>query len=742
VVTQFFAVPVLPHQLNLAPAKSIQSCKRNEQTNMLNSNFVNRELSWLEFNQRVLDQALNPDTPPLERARFLAISSSNLDEFFKVRVGGLKMLENAGIEKPDDAGFTPTEQLAAIRTRVRVMMKTMQDCLEVELKKVFAAFNFRRKSIRELNENQLEHVTRRFEQEFLPSLCPLAFDQSQFPLLADAPLCLCVRLQHSEEMTLAGPARDDQQSESDTRFAIVPIGKSTERMISLPASEGYEFILVENIIEHFIEEFFPNQKILECVPFRVTRNADQAVEDDAAVDLVSQMKELLASRKTGACVRLEIDEIATEELCTFLLSELDADQSDLYRSVAPIDLSFLFSLANIHGFDHLKDEPWPSVEPAEFQLNDDIFEVIREADRLLIHPYESFDPVVRFVEQAATDPNVISIKQTLYRTSKKSPIVRALSNAAKNGKNVTALVELKARFDEARNIEWAQQLERDGVNVVWGIKGLKTHSKICLVVRREPTGIQTYIHFGTGNYNEATAEIYSDVSLLTCDEQLGSDAISFFNSISGYSVPQSLKKLSAAPVGLRESIMELIEIETANAEQGIPAFFDAKVNSLVDKEIIDALYKASAAGVKIRLNIRGVCSLRPGVTGLSDNITVISIVDRFLEHARIYHAYHDGDHRVFISSADLMERNLSKRVELLVPVEEKKCKLRLLEALELYFSDNVSAKRMLPDGTYTNVDRTDGDLIRSQRELYEQAVSIKEKEMTPSTTLLEPLRPS
>lgn len=714
---------------------------------MLQPNYVNRELSWLEFNQRVLEQAQRTETPLLERAKFLAITSSNLDEFFKVRVGSLKLLEAAGIDKPDIAGMTPSEQLNAIRERVRTMMADMQNCLEVELRKSFEEKNIRRRQLADLDDNQLTQIQRRFEKELLASLSPIAFEPSSFPLLADAPLCVCVRLKYTGDMTLDNretDAKDDDEGDADqqARFVIIPIGKSTDRVMPLPVGNGFEFALVEDVIGHFVGQFFPGQQVLECVPFRLTRNADVAIEDDGAVDLLSQMKEMLVSRKTGGCVRLEIAESASKHTCQFLVDVLAADEADVYQTMAPIDMSFLFGIAGIHGFETLKDEPWPAIAPAEFQLEDDIFEVIREQDRMLVHPYESFDPVIKFLEQASADPNVISIKQTLYRTSRKSPIVRALSDAAKNGKNVTALVELKARFDEARNIEWAQQLERDGVNVVWGIKGLKTHSKICLVVRREPTGIQTYVHFGTGNYNEATAAIYSDVSLLTCDEQLGTDAISFFNSISGYSVPQSLKKLSAAPVSLRESILELISIETSNAEEGLPAFFDAKVNSLVDKEIIDALYEASAAGVKIRLNVRGICCLRPGVPGLSENIRVISIVDRFLEHARIYHAYHDGDHRMFISSADLMGRNLDKRVELLVPVEEQLCKNRLLEVIESYFKDNVAAQEMHADGSFVPVDGFGAEPFRSQRRLYEQAIAIKEKGLTPSTTLLEPLKPN
>ena len=713
---------------------------------MLQSNYVNRELSWLEFNQRVLEQAQSSAVPLLERAKFLAITSSNLDEFFKVRVGSLKMLESAGFDKPDFTGMTTTDQLNSIRERVRLMMKDMQNCLEVDFKSAFAKENIRRRTIDELDDNQMTQIKRRFEKELLASLCPIAFEQSDFPLLSDAPLCVCVRLEFSEKNALFA-ARDDSDGEigfkqSGCRFVVIPIGKSNDRILPLPVSRGYEFILIEDVITHFVDQFFPGQCVLECVPFRLTRNADIAIEDDGAVDLLSQMKEMLVSRKTGGCVRLEIADTSSDDICKFLMDELDADISDVYRSKAPIDLSFLFSISSIHGFERLKDEPWPPVQPAEFQLNDNIFEVIGETDQLLIHPYESFDPVVKFIEQASMDPDVISIKQTLYRTSRKSPIVIALSNAAKNGKNVTALVELKARFDEARNIEWAQQLERDGVNVVWGIKGLKTHSKICVVVRREPNGIQAYVHFGTGNYNEATAAIYSDVSLFTCDEQLGLDAVSFFNSISGYSVPQSLKKLSAAPVGLRESILELIAMETANAEEGLPAFFDAKVNSLVDQGIIDALYEASAAGVKIRLNVRGICCLRPGVPGLSENIRVVSIVDRFLEHARVYHAYHDGDDRLFISSADLMGRNLDKRVELLVPVEDPLCKKRLLTSFEAYFNDNFAAQEMQPDGSYLPVQPGSGQPYRSQRVLYDQAIAIKEKGLTPSTTLLEPLKPN
>jgi polyphosphate kinase len=447
------------------------------------------------------------------------------------------------------------------------------------------------------------------------------------------------------------------------------------------------------------------------------------------------MQQLINDRALSECVRLELSENASEEMRTFLQSALEVTEKETYLARGPLDLSALMALVNLPQFGTLRDPPWPPLQAPEFVDGTNIFETISKSDCLLMHPYQSYDPVIDFLKSAARDPRVLAIKQTLYRTSRDSKVVSALVEAAEAGKHVTVLVELKARFDEQRNINWAHRLERAGIDVIYGVSGLKTHAKLCIVVRREPTGIRRYVHFGTGNYNESTSLIYSDVSLLTCDTQLAIDAVHVFNAITGLSVPQTLEKLRLAPVDLRETILELIHIETMNARNGMPAEIVAKVNSLVDQQIIDAMYEASKAGVKIRLNIRGICCLRPGVKGLSENIRVVSIVDRFLEHSRILQFRHGGDQRVFISSADWMTRNLDRRIELLVPIEDDRCKQRLIAALEAYFRDNVSASETKHDGKYKRVSTKKKKDFRSQEWLYEESKTLLEDRTHPGSTV-------
>jgi polyphosphate kinase len=452
------------------------------------------------------------------------------------------------------------------------------------------------------------------------------------------------------------------------------------------------------------------------------------------------MEGILTARKHGACVRLEVAADADEKLVATLTEALCADKTDIFPTTAPLDLAALVHLADLPGIDALKYEPWPPQPSPDIDQGAKMFDVLARRDVLLYHPYESFDPVLRLVEEAAADPDVLAIKQILYRTSRNSPIVAALARAAQRGKYVTVIVELKARFDEARNIEWARRLEEHGVQVIYGVKGLKTHAKTCIVVRREPHGVVRYCHFGTGNYNEITAKIYSDASLLTSSDELGADAVSFFNAITGYSQPQRYRKIEAAPTGLRQRLLELIEAETHRCQQGQKALLDAKVNSLVDQEIIQALYAASQAGVAIRLNVRGVCCLRPGVPGLSETISVVSIVDRFLEHARILRFHHGGDDLVFLSSADWMPRNLDRRIELLVPVEDQPAKVRLMGILDTYFEDNVKARVLQPDGSYVRVKAGRRRRRRSQEALYEEATRRLREAQQSQTTTFEPHR--
>ncbi len=692
--------------------------------------FFNRELSWMEFNQRVLDEALDDSLPLLERLKFLAITSSNLDEFFMVRVGGLQVLVEQGITTPDPTGLSPMEQLAAISKRTHAMVKQQYACY-ADLEAKLAEAGIRRARAAELTERRSRAVEQVFESEIFAVLTPMAIrPDERFPLLVNQTLHVCVQLAPTEA------------SQGEPRLAIIPLGRALPRFFTLSADRGYSYVLLEDIVTKFIDRFFPGEEVKSHAVFRITRNADFALRDDLAVDLLAGMEGILSARKHGECVRLEIDAAASAELTAILTQSLGVGQDDVFAAPGPLDLAALWHLADLKGFDSLKYEPWPPQRSPDIEPGTSMFQTIARGDVLLYHPYQSFDPVVRLVEEAAADPDVLAIKQILYRTSRNSPIVAALAKAAQRGKHVTVIVELKARFDEARNIEWARNLEENGVQVIYGVKGLKTHAKTCIIVRREPHGIVRYVHFGTGNYNEITSRIYSDASLLTAHEELGADAVSFFNAITGYSQPQRYRKIEAAPTGLRTRILDLIDGETQRKSQGQAAAIDVKINSIVDPEIINALYAASQAGVHVRLNIRGVCCLRPGVPGLSENISVVSIVDRYLEHARILRFLHGGDDLVFLSSADWMPRNLDRRIELLIPVEEPPLRQRLIGILETYFEDNVKARHLQADGTYsrTKVRKGSKRLRRSQEILHEDAVTrLKDAEQS-QRTAFEPHR--
>lgn len=685
--------------------------------------FLNRELSWVEFNQRVLNQALDQSLPLLERLKFLAITGSNLDEFFMVRVGGLRLLVEQGLGGLDPAGMTPSEQLHAVIKRVHQMVRDQYSCF-VDIDKRLAEAGIRRLTPAELNARQADAIEQQFDSEVFSVLSPAAIRaDAPFPLLANQMLHLAVQL---------APAGDDPQP----RFAVIPLGKALPRILWLG---GAAYILLEEVVLKCLGRFFPGETVVGGAVFRITRNADFTLRDDLAFDLVSGMEGILSARKHGACVRLEVASNIGAELLAFLKKSLQVRDEDVFPADGPLDLAGFFPLAETQGFDALRYEPWAPLRSPQIEPNANLFETIARGDILLYHPYESFDPVVQLIEAAAVDPSVLAIKQILYRTSRKSPIVAALARAAQRGKYVTAIVELKARFDEARNIEWAHNLEEAGVQVIYGVKGLKTHAKLCVIVRRESHGvIQRYVHFATGNYNEITSKLYSDAGLLTCNDELGSDAVMFFNAISGYSQPQRYRKIEAAPTGLRTKLLEMIEAETQYKKDGQEAFIDAKFNSLVDPEMINALYAASKEGVKIRLSIRGVCCLRPGVPGLSENITVTSIVDRFLEHARILHFHHGGDDRVFISSADWMPRNLDRRIELLVPVEEPALRDRLIKILGRNFEDNVKALKLMPDGRYDRVASKRRKPRRCQQELYDDVREVVRAAEEARQTVFEP----
>jgi polyphosphate kinase len=581
-----------------------------------------------------------------------------------------------------------------------------------------------------MSERQQHVAEQILSHEIFPIVTPIAVTSpDRFPQLINQSLSVCVRL------------APDANTGGQPRYAIIPFGRTTRRFITLPSDRGYAYTLIEDVVSMFVEGFFPGERVLESIAFRITRNADIALQDDAAADLLSDMEELLVERKRSDCVRLETTADISPEMLSFLQRILEVDGLDVFQAPGPLALSDFLQLTELKGYDALRNEPWPPQASPDIDPTQSMFDVITQRDVLLCHPYDSFDPVVRLIEEAADDPDVLAIKQTLYRTSRNSPIVAALARAARRGKYVTAIVELKARFDEARNIEWGRELEQADVQVIYGVKGLKTHAKVCVIVRREPQGFVRYVHFGTGNYNEVTARIYGDISLMTCNEELGADATSFFNAITGYSQPQPFRKIAMAPLGLRDKLVEMIEAETRRRQQGQKAHLVAKLNSLADTQIIDALYAASQAGVSIKLNVRGICCLRPGVPGLSENIEVISIVDRFLEHARILYFYHGGDERVFISSADWMPRNLDGRVELLTPVEDFAARRRLISILDTYFRDTMKASRLMSDGSYERIrprGRRKG--VASQELLYRDACSAVQTARQSKTLTFEPHR--
>jgi polyphosphate kinase len=701
--------------------------------------YLNRDLSWIEFNQRVLEEARCDQNPLLERLKFLAITASNLDEFFMVRIGGLKVLAETGAAPTEPTSPRPLDQLATVRARARQFIAGQADTWASQIEPQLAEHKIRRSVISSLSSRQLEHLRRVFDEEIVPTVSPIGVSLTEpFPLLSGSPICLCLRLSVGSRELTGSTDRAAGDSGADERFVVVPLGGGLPRFLTVPADDEYVFALLEDVAAQFVDRLVPGSTVREVVPFRATRNADLELDEDATDDLLVGISQMLDSRKTSDCVRLEISHVASPQTVAFLQSALAITAEDVYPSPAPLQLAAFMDIARLSGFDQLKDPPWPPQPAPEFPVGCDIFDVIARGDRVLVHPYQTYDPIVEFVQQAARDPDVIAIKQTLYRTSRDSPIVAALADAALAGKYVTVIVELKARFDEARNIAWAQRLERAGVNVIYGVRGLKTHAKVCVVVRREPDGIRRYLHFGTGNYNEVTARLYSDVSFLTRDEQLGTDAVNFFNAITGLSVPQPLQKLAAAPIDLRQRLLEMIEVEIEAAQAKRPGRIIAKLNALVDIEMIDALYRASQAGVQVLLNVRGICRLRPAVKGLSDHVKVVSIVDRFLEHARILQFLHNGDERVFISSADWMGRNLDRRLELLVPIEDPACKARVMATLAAYFKDDTKAHALQRDGSYRRLRPKRPPGVRSQQLLFDEAREITDAQKLSRPTVFEP----
>lgn len=685
--------------------------------------FYNRELSWLKFNLRVLKEAMVKDTPLLERLKFIAISASNLDEFFMVRVASLWSNFDSGVEKRDASGMSVHEQLVAISQAAHEQVRTQTKSLIALMAEMDAVkLHFRRvKDLSELGKDWLEEY---YREVVFPVLTPMAVDASRpFPFLANKTLNLAVEL---------------IKADGEHSMGLIQVPSVLNRIVEVEPEGKRTFVFLEDIIASHCHDLFKGCHILDMVSFRVTRDSDLDLEEDDSVDLMKEVEESLRKRKRGAAVRLEIFKTNNNRIKKFLEENLDVTEMEVYEINGPLDPTCFFKFIGMKGMWPWLYEPFVPQRPLELPDDSDLFAAIRENDILLHHPYESFDPVVKLVSDAADDPQVLAIKQTLYRVSGNSPIVAALARAAENGKQVTVLVELKARFDEENNILWARRLEKAGCHVIYGLVGLKTHAKIILIVRKEDNGIKRYLHLGTGNYNDSTAKLYTDLGLMTANDEFGSDASAFFNLLSGYSEPPVWNKLVMAPLGLREKIYALIDNEIAMVRSGREGHIIAKMNSLIDQPVIQKLYEASAAGVHIDLIVRGICGLRTGIEGISDNITVRSIVGRQLEHSRIFWFANGGEEQLYLSSADWMPRNLNDRVELFFPVETEEHIHRIKALLDLYLRDNVGAHMMQSNGSYRRV-RNKLEPVSAQSTLYEMAQLAVTADKLPMEKRLQPV---
>ncbi len=674
--------------------------------------YTNRELSWILFNQRVLNEARDKNIPLFERLKFLSITASNLDEFFMIRIASLKDMVNARYQKPDIAGLTPEEQLArldvAIHELVDLQYSTYNRSLVPKLKQnglqVIGCHE-------ELSKKESAFVDKYFEENVYPVLTPMAVDSSRpFPLIRNKTLNIAALVRKKE-------------SGGELEFATVQVPGVLSRIVELPvAGEGRKLILLEEIIERNMHKLFLNYDIVCAYPFRIMRNADLTIEEDEAADLLKEIEKQLKKRQWGEAIRLEVAARCDKRLLKILEDELGIEEQNIYPIEGPLDLTVLMKVYGLEGFEHLKAAKYTPQQVPQLPPGCAIFDEVRRGDILLHHPYQTFEPVVNFIRQAARDPEVLAIKQTLYRVSGNSPIIAALAQAAENGKQVTVLVELKARFDEENNIVWARMLEKAGCHVIYGLVGLKTHSKITLVVRREEDGIRRYVHLGTGNYNDATAKLYTDIGLMTCSEAIGEDATAVFNMLSGYSEPRAWNKLTLAPLWLKDRFRYLIGREKKFALDGRPARIIAKMNALCDQDIIAALYEASAAGVKIDLIVRGICCLKTGIKGVSENITVRSIVGDFLEHSRIFYFENDEHYEIYCGSADWMPRNLERRVEILFPVDRQELKEKLLHVLQCQLYDNVKASVLQANGFYEKASKRGRHPYNSQEAFCKEAL--------------------
>ncbi len=689
--------------------------------------YLNRELSWLDFNVRVLEEAFKKENPIFERLRFLAITASNLDEFFMVRVAGVMEQVRSKYTTPDLSGLTPQQLLNSLREKIALFMEKQYSCFNRSILPVLRNNGFEFVEPEDLNEEQTAFLQRYFSKVLFPVLTPLAVDRSRpFPMLSNKSLNIAVRL---------------EEKSGEPCFAVVQVPGILPRFLEIPMPDESRrgLFLLEDVIDMMLPELFELHKIKAACPFRLTRDSDLEIDEEAE-DLMIEVQKSIKKRKRGRPVRLELEQHCDKEIREFLIEMLNINEKDIYELTGPLDLTFLSKVAGIPGCAPLCFKPIvPVSPPADFWGYSDIFEAIREGDRMVHHPYETFDCVTEFVRRAAEDENVLAIKQTLYRVSGNSPIVAALIKAAEAGKQVTVLVELKARFDEETNILWAKKLEAAGCHVIYGLAGLKTHCKILLVVRQDEDGIRRYVHMGTGNYNDSTARIYTDIGMFTCREPFGADASSLFNVLTGYSMPPEYNRFIVAPQGMRKFFKQRIRRETENAKRGLPSGITAKVNSLVDPEIIGLLYEASQAGVPIQLIVRGICCLIPGLPGISETITVRSIVGQLLEHSRIFRFENGGEPHIFMGSADWMPRNLDRRVELVFPIEDERLRERAFSILDLMLSDNANARLMQPDTSYVHIDRRGKASVNCQREfsrLASEALHALEEQ-----DLSKPLRP-
>lgn len=701
--------------------------KKNGETTFSDPRYyTNRELSWILFNKRVLSEARDKHIPLFERLKFLSITASNLDEFFMIRVASLKDMVHAGYTKPDIAGLNPSEQLKMLNEATHDLVNQQYSTYNRSLLPLLLSSGLRLVEHHEdLTAKEAAYADKYFEENVYPVLTPMAVDSSRpFPLIRNKTLNIGALVKKKEgkaekESKTAKDGKAEKGGKAELEFATVQVPSVLPRIIPIPSEKEGEkaVILLEEIIERNIEKLFLNYHIVCTSPFRIMRNADLTIEEDEAEDLLKEIEKQLKKRQWGQAIRLEVESGIDKRLLKIIKDDLSIEGEDIYQIDGPLDLTFLMKMYGLEGFSHLKETAYLPPQPVpELPEDCNIFDEIRKGDILLHHPYQSFAPVVNFIKTAAKDPDVLAIKQTLYRVSGNSPIIAALAQAAENGKQVSVLVELKARFDEENNIVWAKMLEKAGCHVIYGLVGLKTHSKITLVVRKEEDGIRRYVHLGTGNYNDATAKLYTDVGMFTCSRLIGEDATAVFNMLSGYSEPRTWNKLSIAPLWLKDRFRYLIKREKEYAKIGRPAHIIAKMNSLCDKDIIEALYEAGAAGVKIELIIRGICCLKVGIPGISENISVRSIVGNFLEHSRIFYFENDGSPEMYCASADWMPRNLERRVEILFPVEEIELRKKLMHILEGELKDTVKAHVLKPDGSYDKVDKRGKAIYNSQLE--------------------------